>query len=118
MLLMAHLEREDIPAGLQKTLTFVLTKAPALTAEIVKLSAIPRPPAGYGWLAPAVGGAEFLQHLIQVACCCRLMCACCCLLFDLHAREPGRGGRGPDFQIGGEACHARSMSGTVPYQRV
>lgn len=66
MLLLAHMERAEAPASLQKDCRFVLNRSAALLAEMVNLAALPRPPSGYGWLAPAVGSVEFLQHLIQV----------------------------------------------------
>lgn len=66
MLLLAHLERSPTPAALDKDRRFVLNRSAALLAEMANLAALPRPPAGYGWLAPAVGSIEFLQHLVQV----------------------------------------------------
>lgn len=65
MLLLAHLERSPTPAALDKDRRFVLNRSAALLAEMANLAALPRPPAGYGWLAPAVGSIEFLQHLVQ-----------------------------------------------------
>lgn len=66
MLLLAHMERSATDATLVKDRRFVLNRSAALLAEMANLSALPRPPLGYGWLAPLVGSIEFLQHLIQV----------------------------------------------------
>lgn len=66
MLLLSHMERGEVGASLQKDRRFVLNRSAALLAEMVNLAALPRQPAGYGWLAPAVGSVEFLQHIIQV----------------------------------------------------
>jgi translocation protein SEC63 len=70
MLLLAHMERAPTHATLVKDRRFVLNRSAALLAEMVNLAALPRPPLGYGWLAPMVGSIEFLQHLIQVRACC------------------------------------------------
>jgi translocation protein SEC63 len=66
MLLLAHMERSNTDPTLVKDRRFVLNRSAALLAEMANLSALPRPPLGYGWLAPLVGSIEFLQHLIQV----------------------------------------------------
>ena len=66
MLLLAHMERSSTDATLVKDRRFVLNRSAALLAEMANLSALPRPPLGYGWLAPLVGSIEFLQQLIQV----------------------------------------------------
>ena len=52
MLLLAYLEREgaEVPAVLQTDLRFVLQKAPLLLEEMIKITIVPRPPIGYGWL--------------------------------------------------------------------
>jgi hypothetical protein len=52
MLLLAHLERmgDEVPSGLQQDLKFVITKAPLLLEEMVKIALIPRTQAGTGWM--------------------------------------------------------------------
>lgn len=65
MLLFAHLSREPIPAGLQPDLKFVLEKALPLLDEMVKIAALPRPPLGFGWLAPTLGSIEMMQCIVQ-----------------------------------------------------
>ncbi|KAK9829144.1 hypothetical protein WJX72_004149 [[Myrmecia] bisecta] len=65
MLLLAHIAREPIPAILESDLKFVLKKSPVFLEEMLKLSGYPRPPHGYGWLAPLVGCVEMMQCLMQ-----------------------------------------------------
>ncbi|KAG2451784.1 hypothetical protein HYH02_003562 [Chlamydomonas schloesseri] len=67
MLLLAHLDREhdNIPASLQADLRFVLTKTPLLLDEMMKIAVLPRPPAGYGWMTPALAIVEMMQCVSQ-----------------------------------------------------
>ncbi|KAG2441769.1 hypothetical protein HXX76_003382 [Chlamydomonas incerta] len=67
MLLLAHLDREheNIPATLQADLRFVLTKTPLLLDEMMKIAVLPRPPAGYGWMTPALAIVEMMQCVSQ-----------------------------------------------------
>ncbi|GLC39388.1 hypothetical protein PLESTM_000891300 [Pleodorina starrii] len=67
MLLLAHLDREhdNIPPPLQIDLRFVLTKSPLLLDEMIKIAIMPRPPAGYGWMTPAVAIVEMMQCVAQ-----------------------------------------------------
>ncbi|GIL87084.1 hypothetical protein Vretimale_14247 [Volvox reticuliferus] len=67
MLLLAHLDREhdNIPPSLQADLRFVLTKSPLLLDEMIKIAIMPRPPAGYGWMTPAVAIVEMMQCVSQ-----------------------------------------------------
>lgn len=64
MLLLAHMDRVDIPTTLQKDLDFVLRKSAILLEEIVKIANIPRT-SPYGWLTPTIGAVEMLQCLTQ-----------------------------------------------------
>lgn len=80
MLLLAHLAREEVPEKLLKDQRFVLKKAPVLVEEIIKIAGIPKPPYGLGWLAPLLGGIEFMQHMVQVD---RRPCAACRLLLGV-----------------------------------
>eukprot|EP00197_Chlamydomonas_leiostraca_P010453 CAMPEP_0202862194 /NCGR_PEP_ID=MMETSP1391-20130828/3321_1 /ASSEMBLY_ACC=CAM_ASM_000867 /TAXON_ID=1034604 /ORGANISM="Chlamydomonas leiostraca, Strain SAG 11-49" /LENGTH=714 /DNA_ID=CAMNT_0049541695 /DNA_START=168 /DNA_END=2313 /DNA_ORIENTATION=+ len=67
MLVLSHLEREgdSIPQALQADLKFVLQKSPLLLEEMFKIATLPRPPHGYGWLAPAMAIVEMQQCLAQ-----------------------------------------------------
>ncbi|GIL50242.1 hypothetical protein Vafri_6471 [Volvox africanus] len=67
MLLLAHLDREhdNIPPSLQADLRFVLTKSPLLLDEMIKIAIMPRPPAGFGWMTPAVAIVEMMQCVSQ-----------------------------------------------------
>jgi hypothetical protein len=67
MLLLAHLERDadSVAEGLRPDMAAALAKLPALLEEMVKLSAVPRPPAGAGWGAPAIASVQMLQSLAQ-----------------------------------------------------
>lgn len=67
LLILEHLERggSGVPAALQNDLKFVLQKVPVLLDEIVKIAALPRPPLGYGWMAPAVAAVEMMQCWMQ-----------------------------------------------------
>lgn len=64
MLLLAHMDRVDIPPILHKDLEFVLKKSSVLLEEIVKIANIPRY-TPYGWLTPTIGAVEMLQCLTQ-----------------------------------------------------
>ena len=64
MLLLAHMDRVEIPAILQKDLDFILRKSVVLLEEMIKVANIPR----YmpcGWLTPTIGCIELLQCITQ-----------------------------------------------------
>ncbi|RMZ57290.1 hypothetical protein APUTEX25_004124 [Auxenochlorella protothecoides] len=80
LLVLAHLSREPIPAALTKDANFILQKCPALLKELVGIACVPRVQPGYGWLAPALGSVEMMQHLVQAV--------------PIQARKGGKGGEG------------------------
>ena len=62
MLLLAHLDREPIPASLAGDHKFVVTKCILLLEEMLKLAQIPRVQGvTTGWLAPTLGCLEMMQ---------------------------------------------------------
>lgn len=67
MLLLAWLERahDEIPASLRADLNLIMTKIPILLTEMAKIAIFPRPPLGYGWMAPALACVEMLQCVVQ-----------------------------------------------------
>ena len=66
MLLLAHLDRQPIPASLVGDHRFVITKCATLLEEMVKVANLPRLPGQTcGWLAPTLGSLEMLQCLTQ-----------------------------------------------------
>lgn len=64
MLLLAHMDRLDIPPLLHKDLEFVLKKSTIFLEEMIKIANIPRF-SPYGWLTPTIGAIEMLQCLTQ-----------------------------------------------------
>ena len=66
MLLLAHLDRQPIPASLAADHRFVITKCLLLLEEMVKIANIPRNPVQtFGWLAPTMGSLEMMQCITQ-----------------------------------------------------
>ena len=66
MLLLAHLDRQPIPASLAADYRFVVAKCAMLLEEMVKIANLPRLPGQTcGWLAPTLGSLEMLQCLTQ-----------------------------------------------------
>lgn len=67
LLIQAHLTREtsELSPNLKADLKRVLELAPRLLEELMKMTVIPRPPQGHGWLRPATGVVELLQCLTQ-----------------------------------------------------
>ena len=66
MLLLAHMDRIEIPAILKKDLEYVLKKSPIFLEEMIKIANIPRSIGfPFGWLTPTVGAVEMLQCLTQ-----------------------------------------------------
>ncbi|CAI9097797.1 OLC1v1034293C1 [Oldenlandia corymbosa var. corymbosa] len=67
LLIQAQLTREtsELSPNLQRDLKRVLELAPRLLEELMKMTLIPRPPQGYGWLRPATGVVELSQCIIQ-----------------------------------------------------
>ena len=64
MLLLAHMDRADIPSILQKDLAYVIRKSAVFLEEIVKIANLPRY-SPYGWLTPTIGAVEMMQCLTQ-----------------------------------------------------
>ena len=64
MLLLAHLDRLEVPAILKKDLDFVLKKSVLLLEEMLKVANIPRY-TPYGWLTPTIACVEMLQCITQ-----------------------------------------------------
>lgn len=64
MLLLAHMDRLEIPAILHKDLEYVLSKSAVFLEEIIKIANLPRT-SPYGWLTPTIGAVEMLQCITQ-----------------------------------------------------
>ncbi|KAK2079921.1 hypothetical protein QBZ16_002316 [Prototheca wickerhamii] len=65
MLLLAHLERAPVPAGLARDNLFVIPKLIPLLREMTGIACAPRVQPGHGWLSPAVGAVEMMQHVVR-----------------------------------------------------
>ncbi|KAL0338596.1 UNVERIFIED_CONTAM: DnaJ protein ERDJ2 [Sesamum angustifolium] len=64
LLMQAHLTRETtaLSPSLQRDLKKMLTLAPRLLEELMKMAIIPRTQQGHGWLRPATGVIELSQY--------------------------------------------------------
>ena len=66
MLLLAHMDRAEVPAALHKDLEYVLRKSCVFLEEMIKIANIPRHQSQpYGWLTPTIGAVEMMQCLTQ-----------------------------------------------------
>ncbi len=65
MLLLAHLARAEVPPSLKPDMATVLKRSPQFLDEMITIANLPRPPYGFGWLAPTIGCLEMAQCLTQ-----------------------------------------------------
>ncbi|XP_073016501.1 LOW QUALITY PROTEIN: dnaJ protein ERDJ2-like [Primulina eburnea] len=67
LLMQAHLTRETaaLSPTLHHDLKKMLSLAPRLLEELMKMAIIPRTQQGHGWLRPAIGVVELSQSIIQ-----------------------------------------------------
>ncbi|KAK9831724.1 hypothetical protein WJX74_007311 [Apatococcus lobatus] len=64
-LLLAHLDREEIPQILQADYKYVIKKCLQLLDEMFKIASMPRAPRGLGWLTPTQAVLELQQSITQ-----------------------------------------------------
>ena len=64
-LLLAHLDRQDIPPILAADSKYVLKKCLQLLDEMLKIASMPRAPRGLGWLTPTQAVIELQQSITQ-----------------------------------------------------
>ncbi|KZV48942.1 hypothetical protein F511_09538 [Dorcoceras hygrometricum] len=67
LLMQAHLTRETaaLSLSLHHDLKKMISLAPRLLEELMKMAIIPRTQQGHGWLRPAIGVVELSQSIIQ-----------------------------------------------------